>query len=124
MCAAVSVLQRETDSEKEVGIKMKEGEKNDELLGICQSVTLTPTLTFYASPIQAPSQLQLSRLTPHAHLHITCSQTHLFMYSCTSACMPSHTYSSLHGAQFMEGKATRHRPSLLLKSAECGCSSL
>lgn len=62
---AVSVLQRETDMRKRRWT-IKEGEENDELVGICQSVvalwdpgagivTLTLPLTFYSSSIKDSS---------------------------------------------------------------------
>lgn len=86
---------------------MNEGENDDELLGICQSVTLTPPLTFYASSFQAPSGSSVaSHLTliyiSHAYKH-----TYLCTVAQVRACPGVHTTPrATHRAQFMEGKET------------------
>lgn len=98
-CVAASVLQRETDSEKEVGIKMKAGEKNDELLGICQSVTLTLPLTCYTSSIQAPSGSNVT--SPSFTYHILTNtpiyvQSHKCMHALPDTQQPTaHTEHNL-----------------------------
>lgn len=97
-CAAVSVLQRETDSEKSGWNKNERGRGKRwvaRLLPECDLDTHPDLRLIY------PGSIRL-------HLTLICiTHTYRSTYSCavTQKCMHTTTYSP-HGAQFMEGKAT------------------
>lgn len=116
-CTAVSVLQRETDSEQSGWNKNQRGRGKR---GVAR---LLPECDLDTRPdlrLIHPGSIRLHRTL------ICITHTYRSTYSCTVTQVHAHnnpqpTQSTIHGGKGDVFKATRNHPSLLSKSVECGC---